>query len=129
MDELTIKVKLDMLADLRAAGDALALQKQALVDQVLTPEIRAQLAEIDAEFAGKAQEANEKATALEAEVKQLVIAHGTTVKGEFLMAKWVKGRAGSYDTTALDGYAAAHPEIKVFKKPDGEPTCSLVAVK
>jgi hypothetical protein len=128
MNETEIKTKLDELANLRAAVDYITLQKQEVIDTILTDEIKAKLADITAEFGNKSEDATAKANALEAEIKAAVVQHGATVKGAFYMAKWVKGRAGSYDTTALDGYAAAHPEIKAFKKPDGEPSCSLVKV-
>jgi hypothetical protein len=105
----------------------LALQKQALVDQVLTPEIRAQLAEIDAEFAGKAAEANDKAADLEAEVKQAIIDRQASVKGTYIHAIWVKGRV-SWESKLLEGYMTAHPEIAAFRH-EGDPSVSLRSVK
>lgn len=117
--------KLDRLAELQAAPDAIRLQKQALIDGILTPEIRAKLAEIDAEFAPKLTAADEAAAALKAEIETEVLAGGKTVKGSVLMAIWNKGRSGGWDTAALTGYAAAHPEINQFKKPDGLPSVSF----
>lgn len=123
MDETEIKQKLDRLADHQAQRDAIALQKAELVDAVLTAEIKAQLAEIDAEFAGKTEAANANIAALEAEVKQAIIEHGASVKGTFLHAIWNKGRV-SWDTRSLDGYAVAHPEMLSFRK-EGEPSVTL----
>lgn len=123
MNETEIKVKLDMLADLRAAVDVIALEKQALIDTILTPEIKAKLAEIDTEFAGKAEEATGKADALEAEIRAAVVQHGATVKGAFLQAVWNEPRV-SWDTKGLVGFLVAHPEISAFRK-EGEPSCTL----
>jgi len=123
MNEDEIKQKLDLLADHQAQRDAIALQKAELADAVLTTEIKAQLAEIDAEFAGKTEAVNANIAALETEVKQAVVEHGTSVKGTFLHAIWNKGRV-SWDTRSLDGYAVAHPELLSFRK-EGEPSVSL----
>lgn len=59
-------------------------------------------------------------------VKASVIAEGESVKGERLQAVWVKGRT-SWDTKALDGYSAAHPEIERFRKV-GEPNVTIRTV-
>jgi len=49
------------------------------------------------------------------------------VKGRELEAVYVKGRI-SWDNKALDGYAAAHPEIGAFRK-QGDPSVSIRGVK
>ena len=118
-----IQQLLDKLADLYAARDLANIEKQALIDQVLTPEIKTKLAEIDAEFSDKLQVVNDTAASLEAQVKAEVTTHGATVKGDYLQAVWSKGRT-SWDTKALDGYAAAHPEIERFKT-IGAPSVSI----
>ena len=127
MTESDIQQKLDILADLRAASDAIALQKQALIETVLTPEIKEKLADIDAEFAEKSAAVTEKAATLEAEVRQAVLEHGASVKGTFLQAVWMKGKT-TWDTKSLDGYALAHPELNVLRK-TGDPSVSLRGVK
>ena len=53
MDELEIKQKLDLLAEHQSQRDSISLQKQALIDEILTAVIRAKLAKIDAEFSDK----------------------------------------------------------------------------
>lgn len=122
---MTITEKLDRLAALRAAPDAIRLQKQALVDSILTPEIRAKLAEIDAEFAAPLQAAEEAAAALEAEIKAEVIATGATVKGAHLMAVYAKGRV-TWDGTKLDGMMSIIPQLRDARK-EGAPSVSFRA--
>ena len=119
--------KLNMLAEFQAERDALQLKKQELIDSVLTPEIKAQLADIEAEFAPEAKEIEENIAHITEVIKPEVIAAGGTVKGAYLQAVYSRGRV-SWDTKALDGYAAGHPEILQFRK-EGEPIVSIRANK
>lgn len=118
-----IETKLDELSELYAQRDLATLEKQRLIDEIYTAEIKAKIAEIDAEFAGKNEAVSEKITALEAEVKQAVLVNGASIKGQFLHAVYTKGRV-TWDSKALDGYAKAHPELVEYRK-EGEPSVSL----
>jgi len=128
------------LEDFYAQRDYLALTKQEALDSVMTPEIKAQIeaimapvkqqqADIETEFAQKSAAVSDNIEKLEADVKAAVLEGKETVKGTVIMAVYAKGRAGGWDTKALDGYAAAHPEIMPFKKPDGDPSVSFRAMK
>ena len=64
------------------------------------------LAEIDAEFDPKAEQISQQKSMLEADIKAEVLQAGQTVKGTFHSFVWSKPRV-SWDTKALDGYAAA----------------------
>jgi hypothetical protein len=121
-----ITAKLDRLAELRAAPDAIRLAKQALVDTILTAEIKAQLAEIDAEFAPKLQAAQEAAELLEAEIKLDVLANGATVKGGALMAVWNKGRV-SWDSKRLEGMMALIPQLSQART-EGQPSITIRSI-
>jgi hypothetical protein len=114
-----ITEKIDQLANFQAQRDVLELEKQALVDQLIPPEIKARIEEIEAEFSGKSQVVDEKITALKAEIKQEVIRHGSSVKGTFLRVVYHTGRV-TWDTRLLDAYARARPEILEYRK-QGEP--------
>ena len=115
--------KLDALDELHQQLILLGADKQALIDQVLTPEIRRKLDEIEDEFSDKSGAVLEKIGDLEGAIKQDVITEGATVKGKYMMAVFSKGRV-SWDTKALDGYAAAHPEVAQFRK-EGAPSVSI----
>ena len=119
------KEKLDKIADLKSAQALRDADKQALIDQVLTPEIKAKIAEIEAEFANS-DNITDTINLLTDEVKREVFELGETVKGTFLMAVYSKGRV-SWDTKALDGYIKAHPEIEQFRK-QGNPSVSIRGV-
>jgi len=118
-----IETKLDELSELYAQRDLSTMEKQKLIDAVLTAEIKAKIAEIEAEFSGKGEVVGEKITTLENEVKELVKQSGQSVKGQFLHAVFAKGRV-TWDSKSLDGYLKAHPELNEFRK-EGEPSVSL----
>ena len=48
-----ISQKIDQLANFQAQRDVLELEKQSLIDQLIPPEIKARIEEIEAEFSGK----------------------------------------------------------------------------
>ena len=123
-EELT--AQLDRLANYFAQRDVLSLQKKELIDQVLTPEIKARLEEIESEFAGKVEAVEANIEALEEEVRQAALRHGSSVRGSFLRVVWHKGRI-TWDNKSLDQYAELHPEISAYRK-QGDPYVSIVKV-
>jgi predicted transcriptional regulator len=127
MNEVEIEQKLDQLAEFQSERDVAMLEKQRLLDEIYTAEIKARMAEIEAEFSNKTEAVNKNIAALEAEIKQAVITHGASVKGSVLHAVFAKGRV-SWDTKSLDGYAAAHPELLSFRK-EGDPSVSIRVAK
>ncbi|HLE15272.1 MAG TPA: hypothetical protein VI776_11025 [Anaerolineales bacterium] len=118
--------QLDQLANYRAEREVLGFQKQELIDQVLTPEIKARLEEIEAEFSDRFEAVDQRTQALEEEVRAEVIRHGGSVKGTFLRAIWHRGRV-TWDASGMDRYADAHPEILRFRK-QGDPFVSITKV-
>jgi hypothetical protein len=115
--------KIEQYSNLTFGIDAIGQEKQALIDQVLTPEIKEKLAEIDAEFDPKVDELAQQKSMLEADIKHEVLSAGRTVKGTYHSFVWSKPRV-SWDTKALDGYALAHPEIQQFRT-EGNPSVSV----
>lgn len=105
--------------------DSLMLEKQALIDTILTPEIKEQLAEVEAEFAPKVEALRAENEQLAAQIREQVLEFGTTVSGDFHQAVYTKPRV-SWDNKGLAGYSVAHPEIMVFQKV-GEPSVSIRA--
>ena len=102
--------RLDALAELHAQRDAIALEKQALRDGVLTAEIRAQLADIDLECAPRETEIADRIDKLTSEVKAAVLAHGSSVKGARLQAVWSKPRI-NWDTPGLLGFEIGRAHV------------------
>lgn len=122
----SVNEKLDQLANYQAEKDVLQLQKQELIDQILTAEIKARLDEIEAEFAPRVAAVEENIAALEEEIKADVLKNGETIRGTFLRAVWYRGRV-SWDTKSMDEYALYHPEVIRFRR-QGQPYVSITRV-
>lgn len=123
MTDLTAKI--DALADARDRLTALRLDWEAQRDRILAP-LRAELADLDAEYAPLLEIAQDAAATLEAEIRAAVLAAGATAKGSRLQVVWMKGRE-SIDMKAIKGYAVAHPEVRQFIK-ENEPTVSIRSI-
>jgi len=114
--------KLDRIAELQLEQGKRDAEKQALIDSILTQEIKDKIADIEAEYNNGSVFSTE-IESLTNEVKQDVLTLGQTVKGSLLMAVWSKGRV-TWDTKSLDGYIIDHPELDKFRK-EGEPSVSI----
>ena len=118
---------LEQLANVEAQAQIINIHFDDLRKNILTEEIQAQLAEIEAERAETMKSVAAGIETLREQIKAAVIANGSTVKGSMFQAVYVKGR-DSWDTKALDGYAAAHPEIIQFRT-TGNPSVTIRSVK
>lgn len=113
---MSIETKLNQLRELDAHLDVIRMDKNAAIETVLTDEIKAKLTDIGIEFDKLSESIRSTAATLEAEIQALVLKDGVSIKkGDGYGAIYVKGRV-TWDTKALDGYAAAHPEIEPFRK-------------
>lgn len=115
--------KLDELYELQAQRTVAELDKQALIDSVMTPEIKEKLDEINAEFASRVAVLDEKITILTDEIKKDVIEHGESLKGTYLQAVYMKGRV-SWDTKKLEGLMMVIPQVSEARSV-GEPSVSI----
>ncbi len=108
-----MKDKLKQLKELDAHLDVIKMDKQEAIDEVITAELKAKLASFDEITSAIIV----TAATLEAEIKAEVLVSETGAKkgANHYGVSFVKGRV-SWDIKALDGYAAAHPEIEKFKK-------------
>lgn len=124
---MDIKEMLDQLAALRVQYDAATRELDTTVATIYTPEIKALVKAVEAEFADRTRVMNVDIAVLEDQIKRAVITHGATVKGAALSAVYAKGRV-SWDNKALEGYAVAHPELLAFRS-EGAPSVSIRGVK
>jgi hypothetical protein len=75
----------------------------------LDDEIKARIAETVAPL-------QEQLDTIKAALAAAVVAHGETVKSEYGRVEYVRGgERVTWDGKALEGYAAAHPEVLKFK--------------
>jgi len=123
MNEKQLKEKLDVLGELITIRENLIAEQKTLVDNLIPPEIKMQIMDVEAEFDDKLNQVNENINSLESAVKEQVKAFGQSVKGELIQAVWAKPRV-TWDNKGLDGFMVAHPEIKAFRK-EGEPSVSI----
>jgi len=115
---------LNVLADMESQLDYLKLKKQELIDGVLTPEIKQELADIEEEFTPDFERVRENIKALEDKIKNKVLEQGETAKGEFKMAVYNKGRV-SWDTKGIEAYAKAIDERLLKFRNEGDPYVTL----
>lgn len=100
--------RLEELTDLRALkrGEKACLNKEAVPANVRTA-----LDEIAAEFDPQIEALSVAIEEVETEVRELVRARGESLKGQSLHAVFSPGGV-KWDADRLEGYAAAHPEIR-----------------
>lgn len=118
-----IYAKIERFSDIEVGIDLAKREKEALLDGILTPEIKEKIAELDAEFQPKIDQLILERELLEAEIKAEVLVASRTIKGTYHNFTWNKPKV-SWDTKALDVYAMAHPEILQFRK-EGDPYVSV----
>ena len=123
---MNIEQALNELHELKCAAEVARMDCEAKRAEILRP-VADELAALEAEYSPLMASVNEKAAALEAQIKVAVVEVGASVKGSELQAVYSRPRV-SWDTKALDGYAAAHPEICGFRTV-GAPSVSIRAVK
>jgi hypothetical protein len=114
---------LNELAEFQSAQALLGIQKQEQIDLILTPEIRAEIADIDYEFQMKGEAVAQNILFWEQKVKDEVLKEGATVRGANLMAVWSKPRV-SWDGKLLEGMMAVIPQLKSARS-EGLPSVSI----
>lgn len=124
---MNITEKLDQLAWFQSERDAVAQEYLDKRESLIPPDLKAEILAVDVEYSARGEALLKNIDALTAEVKAEVIASGATVKGAHLQAVYVRGRV-SWDTSKLDVYAKAYPEIAELRR-EGEPTVQIRAVK
>lgn len=115
--------KLNELAEYQAQLDIMAMEKAKILDTILTPEIKKQIAELDEEFSGKAETVLKKIEDVQADIRGDVLINGETVKGDMYMAVWNKPRV-AWDNKILEGLAMVIPDIEKAKT-IGQPTVTI----
>ena len=120
---MNAKELLDEYTNNLAGIDTFKMEKDKLYGMVITPEIKAQLENIDREIDPIIEKFNARVAELADLIKAEVIAAGQTISGEHHQAVYSKPRV-SWDSKGLEGYAVAHPEILVFRS-EGNPSVSL----
>lgn len=116
---------LDSLAKLREVIESFQQEQDELVDQAFlnSPGLNRRRFELIKNI----EVLLEKSSVLSKRLIEGVLKVEESVKGERLQAAFTKGRT-TWDTSALSGYALAHPELEKLKKV-GKPSVSIREVK
>jgi hypothetical protein len=122
----TLIAQLDRLAELQAELEAYRM-KYDEEEKAILVQVDAQLMALQEKYGPELAQKQQDYDNLSGEIKAHVIAVGESVKGKYLHAVYSKPRV-SWDTTGLDGYAVAHPEVLAFKS-FGQPSVSIRDVK
>ena len=122
-----IEKLLDQLAEIHHKLDLLNLDYTTRRQEMLSPEIRMALAELDAEFLETKDSAEANIGALKSQIEALAKEHGASVAGQYMRATFVKGRI-TWDAKALDGYMIAEPALAAFRK-EGDPSIRIEFIK
>ena len=117
---------LDKLSEIQSAADELQLDYNQKRTAILAT-VQEQLDALEAEYRPNLNAAVENANTITQAIKAAVLEHGAGVRGTYLPAVYAKGRV-SWDSKALEGFSAAHPEILTFRKV-GEPSISIRGLK
>lgn len=122
-----IEQLLDQLAEIYHKLDLLNLDYTAKRNEIVPPEIRLALAELDAEFGETQAAAGANIAELKSKIEALAKEHGASVAGRYMRATFVKGKV-TWDAKALDGYMIAEPALAAFRK-EGDPSIRIEFIK
>ena len=117
---------LDDLFEARCFLDTLHLRRKDAIDALITPEIRAKMLSIEAEFEPGLAEQSERIASLETAVKNRVLAEACSTKGTHLHAVWMKGGV-TWDSKKLDAYAVADQKMLAFRT-KGSPSVTIRSI-
>lgn len=106
--------KLNQLSELRYVLSGIEVDKQKMIDSILTPEIRQQIKDIEDEFAPEFEKAQEAISKLELNIKADVLENRSTIQGNKLEAVFCKGRV-SWDTKGLDEAIKILPQLEQYR--------------
>ena len=123
MSEEAIKLRLDELSEVMSARDVARIDYETARKALIPPDVQTALADLDAEFTLRDAAIVLNIEELEQEIKQVVLAHGASVKGAHLHAVWNKPRV-NWDSRGLDRYAAQHSDVLMFRS-EGDPSVAL----
>jgi hypothetical protein len=122
-----LKQDMQKYLELKAAAAKLEADKHKLIEDAMPKEVRDRVAEIEAEFAGKNEQAAADLAALEDRIKGAVVAGGESVAVPGLKATYSKGRV-TWDAKGLEGVMESNPDVGIIISPyrkQGEGYASL----
>lgn len=127
VNEQDILSILDALGEAKGRLDVLESDHKAQIEALIPPDVKLAMLAIEANHEAEKEQIEEMVAMLEKKTKELVVAHGSTVKGRFAQAVYTKGRV-SWDDKGLSSLMEEVPVLRHFRK-EGEPSVSIRVVK
>jgi len=117
---------LNQIAEMEAAKEAHKLALQDERRKIIPEDLWNQLEQLEAEFAGKLEVADEKIAALKEEAKETLLSmpNPETIKGDYMSAQFRNGSI-KWDDKGLVNLAADYPMLLRYRKV-GPPTVAFV---
>ena len=126
-EQALIAEELNEISELERQLQVLETQKQAQIDEILTPQVKAKLEVIETEFDQSVTKIQERIDTIRERVKIDVLRHGSSVRGTGIRVVWNLGRV-TWNLKGLEEYSKLNPDILVFRK-EGKPFVSFYPIK
>lgn len=110
MDNQEITTLMNQYLELKTQAAQLEADKRKLIQDAMPPDVRQRVEEIEAEFAGKGQQAEDALAALEEKIKEAVVAGRSNVAVEGMKASYYAGRV-TWDSKGLDDAMSSNPQV------------------
>lgn len=115
IEEERITQELNELNSLNSQREALEAEKQARIDEIITPELLKRVRAIEEEYDGYIEPLDESISELRGRIRKRTEHNRFSVKGVGFHAIWRRGPV-KWDNDGLEEYAKTHPEILQYRK-------------
>ncbi|MEX1071703.1 MAG: hypothetical protein WEC37_03665 [Anaerolineales bacterium] len=116
MSEKTVTELMDKYLEAKEQIATLEAEKQRLIDEAMPKEVKKKVSEIEEEFEGKAEKAQESLAKYEDEIKEGVVSLQKNVSVKGLKATYHKGRT-TWDGKGLEELAETNPDVGILILP------------
>jgi 5-methylcytosine-specific restriction endonuclease McrA len=127
IEEERITQELNELNDLNVQRETLEAERQARIDEILTPELLARVKSIEEEYDGYIEPLDEAISELQERIERRTEQNRFSVKGIGYHAIWRRG-AVKWDNDGLEEYSITHLEILQYRK-EGKGSAIVVPIK
>lgn len=115
---------LEKYAELEAELDLLHIDQAQKMEELIPPEVKKAMADIQIEYLPKIETAQNTLDAFRASIEAIVLDLKVTVKGKHRMAVWEDGRT-TWKGKELEGFFKPLPELKAKFSNTGKPKVTI----
>ncbi|HRN49897.1 MAG TPA: hypothetical protein PLC52_02170 [Anaerolineales bacterium] len=110
MENQDIAALMTQYLELKTQAAQLDADKRKLMQDAMPPEVRQRVEEIEAEFAGKGEQAEAALTELEEKIKDAVVSARSNVAVDGMKASFYAGRV-TWDSKGLEDAMSTNPQV------------------